>query len=63
MLLRNVIKLMTCNCGLVAYCDLTKKGCVVKAFSIVNNLKFSFIVMFTVGSEKSDKSFGAGFQG
>jgi hypothetical protein len=62
MLLRNVIKLMACDFGFVAYIDLTKKGYGTKAFPVINDFKFSFIVMFTVGSEKSDKPFGAGFQ-
>ena len=62
MFLRSVIKLMTCDFGLVSYRDLTEKGCGAKAFPIVNDLKFSFIVMFAVGSKKSDKPFGAGFQ-
>ena len=63
MLSRNVIKLMTCDFGLIACSYLTNKGYGAKAFSIVNYLKFSFIVMFAVGSKKSDKPLGSGFQG
>ena len=61
MLSHHLIKLMKFDFGLVSYFDLTRKRCGANAFSIVNNLKFSFIVMFAVGGKKPYKPFGAGF--
>jgi len=42
--------------------NLAQEGFGPKVFTVVNDFEFGFVEMFSIGSEKTDKTFGAGFQ-